>query len=257
VQEKYQEMAGKQVFFLYPHSVIEQEITSAMIMNQYEVYFLKDHNKALRVINQFYRSLLFINIDERLKEEEWEEYIKKIKANEKNQNVRIGILTYNEDPQLTQKYLMDVGVECGFIQLKLGMEQSKKILLKTLEANEAKGRRKYIRANCASSDRVTFSADIMTNVHKGKVLDISIVGAAIQFKEGVSLKQGTLISGVSFNLRGVFCKIDVVIYASREDQSGIYVVLFKGIKNEATLDKLHTFIHKWMQEEMDSLVKRL
>ena len=61
-------------------------------------------------------------------------------------SVQIGILSYNEDRELAEKYLMDIGVQCGFIKLKLGLQESIAIILKTLEATEARGNRKYVRA---------------------------------------------------------------------------------------------------------------
>ena len=61
---------------------------------------------------------------------EWEEYIKGIIGSEGTKDVRIGIVSYNENKELAEKYLMELMVPCGFIRLKLGIEESTQIILK-------------------------------------------------------------------------------------------------------------------------------
>ena len=111
---------GKRVFFLYPHSVLQDQLVSKIIEQEYEVYLLSDHVKALKILGVYNDSILFVNIDERLKEKEWEEYIKGIMSSEGTKNVRTGIVSYNENKELAEKYLMDLMVPCGFIRLKRG-----------------------------------------------------------------------------------------------------------------------------------------
>ena len=67
---------GKKVFFLYPHSVIQNEMVIELIRNEYEIYLLFDHMKTVRLLEKYNDSILFINIDEGLMENEWEKYIK-------------------------------------------------------------------------------------------------------------------------------------------------------------------------------------
>jgi hypothetical protein len=42
---------------------------------------------------------------------------------------------YNPNADLTRKYLIQMKVLCGFVQLKIGLAESKRTILKTLEAN--------------------------------------------------------------------------------------------------------------------------
>lgn len=44
---------GKKVFFVYPHSVIQNELIQDLIDREYEVYFINDHNK-IQSICEYY-----------------------------------------------------------------------------------------------------------------------------------------------------------------------------------------------------------
>ena len=63
--------AGKKVFLLYHHSVIRDDMLDMLIMAGFETYTLVDEKKAQKLLTKFPDSILFINIDEGLKEKEW------------------------------------------------------------------------------------------------------------------------------------------------------------------------------------------
>jgi hypothetical protein len=242
---------GKKIFFLYPQSVIQQELISFLLKNEYEVYFLNDHLKAIKVFKQFPNSICFINIDDGLKETEWEKYIMDLRANSAISGIQIGILSYNNDPNLMKKYLMDIGVECGFIQLKLGVKQSTDIILKVLEANEAKGRRKFVRANCENETMVIMNFSYRENSYKGQILDISSVGIAGKFSGPVPLDNKTVISNIQLNLKGSLVQADGIILSRRFDSANILVILFNPRLEELNLEKVHNFIHRTLQKTID------
>ncbi|MDR0602133.1 MAG: PilZ domain-containing protein, partial [Treponema sp.] len=151
------DILGKKVFLLYPHSVIHEEMLDILIMSGFETYTLRDHKRAAKLLEKFPDSIMFVNIDDGMPEREWETYIRDLQENPKTQGSRLGILSYNQDKALMEKYLMKLSVPCGYIQLKLGIQQSTKIILNALEANEARGRRKYIRAFCEDDHSATMN----------------------------------------------------------------------------------------------------
>ena len=242
---------GKKIFFLYPQSVIQDELISFLLKNEYEVYFLNDHLKAIRIFKRFTNSICFINIDDGLKEAEWEIYIKNLRSNTETAGVQIGILSYNNDPALMQKYLMDLGVECGFIQLKLGVKQSTDIILKVLEANEAKGRRKFVRANCNNDPRVVMNFGYKESNYEGRIIDISSVGIACEFSKTVPIENKTVIPNIQLNLKGSLVQADAIILSRRYDSEKILVLVFNPKLKESELTKVHNFIHKILQKTID------
>ena len=89
--------------------------------------------------------------------------------------------------------VITLNVTCGFIQLKLGKEDSKKIILKTLEVNECKGKRKYIRATSNNILKSTFNVQIGSELKTGTILDISSAGMSFIFDEPTTLSKNALL----------------------------------------------------------------
>lgn len=248
---------GKKVFFLYPHSVIESDLIHDFIKNEYEIYILKDHRKVKLLLKKYKDSIVFINIDEHLSEQEWYEYVESITDNREFQGVQVGILTYNENADLQMKYLMDLSVTCGFIQLKLGKEDSKNIILKTLEANESKGKRKYIRATSTNRKRSAFNVKIGTELKTGIVNDISSVGMSCIFDEPLELKKNALLAKMQLKLNGKLILVDGIVFGSRRisEKELLYVVMFTNSVSEDSKAKIHKYIGEIIQENLDMEVR--
>jgi len=245
------EQFGKKVFFLYPHSVIQEDLITHIIQNEFEVYLVNDHRKLLSLLKKYNNSILFINIDERLKESEWEEYIRSIMNNETTTGVQIGILTYNEDKELARKYLMDLMVPGGYIQLKLGLKESTKIILKTLMANEAKGKRKFVRAYCPKGIATEFNVQMAGSMYEGTIKDISSAGMAVYFNKSVDLPPRTELSKIQLKLRSRIVMVSGIVVGMREDQGNkMYVVLFNKFISTDAKQRISTFIYRTLQAEM-------
>ena len=254
MQMEETQISGKKVFILYPHSVIQEELLYTLISNEYEVALLKNHTRTLTLLEKFPHSILFINIDEKLSEEQWAEYIQGIMNNQALKDVRIGILSYNNDVALKQKYLMDIGVQCGFIQLKLGLAQSTKIILTVLEANEAKGRRKYVRVNCKSDKNAIFNVRVSETVLPGNIVDISSIGMAITFENAdPRLQKNSLLDGIQLRLKSSLVSLSGVVLGFREAKPRIYVVLFTPKTANTEKEKIRRYIIHALQSSIDML----
>ncbi len=247
------EVLGKKVFFLYPPSVIQEEMLHLLISAEYEVALLREKQHTLRAISRFPDSILFINIDERTKEDEWESFIRGIMTNEKTINVRIGILSYNDNPDLKQKYLMDMGVPCGFITLKLGLRESFRIMARTLEVNEAKGRRKYVRAVCHPRDMAMFNVKYGGEIMTGSILDISSVGMACTFDKQREFKLGIDLQDIQLKLRAVLCRVSGKLVGVNKEAGNRHVIIFSNTISPKERHKIHQFVHDRLQESVDAL----
>jgi len=241
---------ARKVFFLYPHSVIQQELVKELVANEYEVYLVMDHVKLREIIKRYERPIIFINIDDNLQQEEWQQYIEEM-INSDDNSAQIGILTYNEDQGLAQRYLMDVMIPCGFIKLKLGLEQSRTIILKTLEANEAKGRRKYLRMDCWDFNNTEFNVMVQGGLFTGKIRDISSVGMAFIFNEDLVLAKHTVVSDIQLKLKGKIARVSGPVMGSRVIPEGtIHVMVFDKRTDFETRNRIHVFIYETLQEQI-------
>ncbi|MDR1445345.1 MAG: PilZ domain-containing protein [Treponema sp.] len=245
---------GKKIFFLYPHSVIKDEMLDVLIMAGFETYIAADAGRTLRLLEKFSGSFLFINIDEHFTEKEWEAYIRSIQEGAATKNSLIGILSYNQDTKLMQKYLMEMQIQCGYIQLKLGLQASTKIILGALAANEAKGRRKYIRADCEDDVYATLNFRDANQVFQGKIFDISSAGIAARIDKLGEKAANTVIKEVQLKLHGNLVMTDTIVMGKRRDDVNVYVLLFdpNRLTREGKL-AIHHYIKQCLQKYIDSL----
>ena len=245
--------AGKKIFILYPHSVIKDELLDILIMAGFESYVLHDHKRALSLLDKFPDSIMFINIDEGMSEREWEAYIKGIMENPNTKECRLGILSYNTDQRLMKKYLMEIAVPCGYIQLKIGIKESTKIMLNALEVNEARGRRKFIRAFCEEDMNATVNAKSYSGFYYGKILDISAAGFAARFDKFDDLPNNSVIEDMQLKLRGGLVHTNAVVMGRRGGEN-VWIFLFDVTKmNPDQKLVIHRFIKHTLQHYMDNL----
>jgi len=251
--EQQPDAQGKKIFLLYPHSVIRDDMLDLLIMAGYETYTLFDEKKARKLLLKFPGSIMFINIDEGLNEKEWETYIRDIMTDPQTDKTRLGIMSYNQDRDLMQKYLMELAIHCGYIQIKLGLQESTKIILGALEANEARGRRKYIRAECQEDINATMNYKGDSGIYHGKILDISSAGVAARFDKIENLPPNSVLHEVQLKLRGGLVLVDMIFVGQRKDDKHTYILLFDPKMSKESKLVIHRYIKQCLQKYIDAL----
>ncbi len=249
---------GKKVFFLYPHSVIQNELVQLIARYEYEVYLINDHDKLFALLRQEQEAILFINIDEHLSVEEWEKFILSLRENDATKAVHVGILTYNEDQELARHFLMDLMVHAGFVLLKLGLNESAKIILKTLIATEAKGRRKYVRVQLPENRSATFNIKVGDSFYSGTISDISSGGMACRFDQAPSDIQNYFFDDIQLTLKGKVIRITGKLAGTRgQDGDKIYIILFENFRSEQEKLNVTSFINQTLQARMNMRLEKL
>jgi hypothetical protein len=253
---------GKKVFFLYPPTIIK-EIIREIVRQEYEAYILENHLTALRVLAKYKESILFINIDEILKDEEWQQYVTSLLAAPETRDTKVGILTYfKKEREVVERYLINIGVQCGFIRIKMSPDECQQIILKTLAANEARGRRRYVRAIC--NEKLDLFNIIWQNQRfQGSIIDLSYAGMACYFHDQLlNLREGAVITNIQLVLRGASCILNgkVIKVIPQATGHSIYIIMFDTSQIKPIIEqKIHAFIFHCLQEtiknEMDSLPK--
>lgn len=245
--------SGKKVFFVQPNSVIQKEMVAELIRQEYEVLLIPDAPRAKKLFARHPDCLAFINLDEGMPEGDWELFVREVQGDPAFSGVKLGILTYNTDPELARKYLMEHMVPCGFIKLSLGLAESTAIVLKVLEANEARGRRKYLRVHCGENTRL--NVKLGSGVVEGRIIDISSVGMACTLKSSVELKLHSVLDSIQLQLKGTLCLVNGVVMGSRllEDGSGrVYVVLFDPKTAPVQREKIRGYLQWALQASVEA-----
>ena len=250
-------LRGRKVFFLYPHSVLNEDLMVDILANEYEVYGIRDHEAAVKVAEANPGSIFFINIDESLRESQWEAWIRRLVSQPSTASTRVGILTYNPDPELARKYLIEVGIPCGYIQLKLGLAEGKDIILRTLAANEARGRRRFVRARCADPRKAAFNVTVRGSHLTGQILDLSVAGMACRFDSTAHLRPHELMEDVQLRLRGTLCRLAGSLIGSPHGDADRILLMFRAPLTDDVRSKIHRFIFLTLQEEMADFIRTL
>lgn len=243
---------GKKVFFIYPHSVIQKELIQELVNREYEVYLINDHRKIESICENYNSPIIFINIDEGLIEQEWELLVRSLMVKQSTKQAMIGILTYNNNPDLIKKYLLDIMIPCGFIQLKLGLNESTEIILKTLEVNEVKGNRTYLQTKC-NPDDARFNIQLTGKIENGSIIDISSIGMTVIFDNDIELSKNTYFQDLQLKLKGILLTVSAVVLGFRNDEWGktVYLLMFDNKMPSSNRSKIRTFIYKTLQQDME------
>lgn len=246
-------LKGRLVVFVRPHSVVQNELLAELIRNEYAVAVLADHTRVQDLFRRFPDCIAFLNIDEGYSEPDWEALVRKIEADSSTEEARIGILSYNTDPGLSHKYLLELMVSCGFIKLSLELSESTKTILKVLEANEAKGRRQFIRVPCTKG---TASLNVVIDGKSlnGTVVDISSVGMACVLENDPRLVARSLLKDIQLKLKGVLCQVSAVVMGSRPADGGqvLYILLFDPHTSDEVREKIRVFLRKTLQFQLEA-----
>lgn len=246
---------GKKVFFLYPPPVLT-EVLQDLTNREFEVYLARDPERLKRVLASSPDSIIFIDLDEGLDDAGWEAYVRSLRATPATAGIGVGILTLNDDDALREKYLMDLQVQCGFVILKLGAAKTSEILVKTLEANEARGRRKFVRAACQpGTGQCTIEHEGVTL--RAELTDLSSAGMAIRFENGADFRVGTVFRGISLAIRGQRVLASGFVAARRVESGGdVHVVMFDPASlDDARREKIRSIVGRVNQLAMDRLLE--
>jgi len=251
-------VVGRKVFFVRPHSVLQQELIETLVRAEFEVGLIKDQTKAEALFRRHPTCIAFLNIDEGWPLEEWDAFVARVLSDPVLQGVRLGIVTYNESQELAEHYLMDMELAAGFVKLNLGMAASTTIILKVLEANEARGRRQFLRVACQNENaEVNFQG-----AHRkitGTIHDLSVTGMACLLERDPGLKARTPVAELQIRLKGTSFTVSGVLMGSRKDEGGhtLFIFLFNPKDMTDAKDKVRAFLQGVVQRQLDTELKLL
>lgn len=242
---------GRRVVFVDPPSVIQDQMIHFLVAAQYETGIVSDPRRVFPALRKFPRSIVYFNIDSRFPAQALEQVIRGVIDTKEEHGADVGILSYNENKEAAQKYLMEYGATSGYITLHLGFEKSARIIIKALEAAEARGERKFVRVKVPTG-KASLNINVGHDPVKGTILDISEAGAACILHSDYGI--GTYFQDIQLQLWGSLTRVAGTIRGTRDSPHGrVSVIMFDPITDSACRGKLYTFLKRVMQHEIDSL----
>ncbi|MDY5818594.1 MAG: hypothetical protein SPK26_11250 [Treponema sp.] len=244
-------VTGRKTFFILPDtSLMPESYLEDYFAIGYECYYVPfdkrvNIQKKVKVITSLFKDLIiFFNIDYNLNlpDFNWGDFIYDY-IHENNNAASVGIMytkrqTKLEKQVLERKYLYEMGIRCGCIQLEYQKAQNFELIGKILYANQAQGRRKTIRALCSSSCTYTYEYGPHKDSITGTLQDISLSHFTI-LVSGVELeiKLYEKIADVHFNIRGFLFRSDAVLVMERPVNGDmLYVFAFVNSAGQNGLD---------------------
>jgi hypothetical protein len=189
-------------------------------------------------------------------EKEWEVYIRGLIGNADKPDALVGVLSANATETLMRKYVNVVKVQCGFVPIHPDIHKSTKQVFDILKAQDAKGRRKYIRATTEHETNTTVNMPLDGSFINGVIRDISVVGFSCSFSEDPQIEKNSLFQDVQIRLQTNLLKVEAIVFGSRmEGMSKVYVLLFTQKMDPDARIRIRKYIQSNLQGKMDLELK--
>ncbi len=244
-------VTGRKTFFILPDtSLMPESYLEDYFAIGYECYYVPfdkrvNIQKKVKVITSLFKDLIiFFNIDYNLNlpDFNWDDFIYDY-IHENDNAASVGIMytkrqTKLEKQVLERKYLYEMGIRCGCIQLEYQKAQNFELIGKILYANQAQGRRKTIRALCSSACTYTYEYGPYKDTATGVLQDISLSHFTILVSGvGLEIKLYEKIPDIHFNIRGFLFRSDAVLVMERPVNGDmLYVFAFVNSAGQNGLD---------------------
>jgi hypothetical protein len=254
--EDTKDICGRKIFFLYPQTIIQNEVATDLIMQEYEVYTVNDHTALRRSLKRFPNSIVFVNIDERLTEKEWEAWIHGVMTEPETAGTGIGVLTSGHNVEVKEKFLSQLKITCGFINVSTDVKKLLLQLLTVLRKQDALGRRKYIRVSTENEKAVAVNIPLDGHFLNGVIKDISSAGFSCTFPQSPVFLKGTHISNVQLKLQSSLIRVEGIVFGFRmEGYERVYVVLFTPNTESDVKLRIRKYIQTVLWSKMEQELK--
>lgn len=251
---------GRKVFFVNPSMSFEASVIERLRLMEYEVYAIEDYRKVKHLLRKNADSICFFLIENQLSLKGWHNFIKSFEEEGVFSPLDVGILIPDLPDDKQANFLAELQYDAGLIKLNQDQESMFHEIVKALDAKNAKGMRKYVRANCLNDSQ----ADLLwlkdNKMFKLKIIDISSVGIAAKLSNSqanaVFINQ--IIDGVTLNLKNVQTSVDIKISAIKAAGDFLLVVImFDTSTSPEAINKIRGYIANNLQESLRSSLRSI
>lgn len=248
---------GRKVFFLNMPYDFQRKVIPALFNKEYEVYVLNDYRRAKSVLKNFPDSICFINVDDSLSLNEWFNFMSSFEDDPMLSTIFLGIVSLKLGNAQKIHFLMQSVVPAGFI----GLDQPSEALLlqikNILDLNGAKGRRRFVRADCLDDSQIGIFFDFGEQRFTMKIKDISSAGISCvaSSKYAKLFKINMLIRDFSLIIRNQTYKCSAaVLMATVTGEKLTVVLVFTKAIGIAIRNSIKEYIRSLLQGKITKLV---
>jgi len=229
-----------------------------LINLEFEIYLIKGPDQVRKVMRIWPESVFFFNIDDCQSKDEWDRMIEDLRSRYKDQKCLFGIVSYENNEETVRHYLMDMDLPCGFIRLNQKLKESASILAKTLEANEVRGRRRFVRYVIPNQRFQRINFDWNGDIIHGELQDISSAAMVIKMEKELSgLNKGSPLDDIQLNLGGKIVRISGEVFGFRQQPGGekLIIVSFSKKAPIKSISDIRLFINKSLQKNLEEQIR--
>ncbi|WP_294431310.1 hypothetical protein [uncultured Treponema sp.] len=249
---------GRKVFFITPNITFEQQVIERLRLMEYEVYAIDDYRKAKPLLRKNANSICFCLIESQLTLKGWHNFIKSFEDESVFSPLDMGVIIHTLTDEKHASFVSGLQLDAGIIRQDQNQELMFHEIVKALDEKEAKGLRKYVRANCINEAQADLLWLKNNRMCKLKIIDISSVGIAAKLSTGqaASVAINQVIDGATINLRTMQIVVDIKITAIKTAGDFLLVVImFNASTNPESINKIRAYIAENLQEEMQAQLK--
>lgn len=249
---------GRKVFFINPSMNFETTVIDRLRLMEYEVYSIDDYRKAKPLLRKNSDSICFCIIESQLSLKGWHNFIKSFETENIFKPLDMGVIIPTLPEEKKANFIAGLQLDAGILMQNQDQETLFHEIVKSMDAMNAKGMRKYVRANCLNEPQ----ADLLwlkdNRMFKLKIIDISAVGIAAKLSTGqanaVFINQ--VIEGVTLNLKSTQVGVDIKISAIKSAGDFLLVVImFDTTTTPDAINKIRAYIAENLQTTLRSSIR--
>lgn len=247
---------GRKIFFLGPTLKLKNTIISHLRQMEYEVYEIESYKNAKPVLAENENAICFIVIDNELSFKEWFNFVKSFEYDFSLKGIFLGVLSGKATSSGTQQFLLKTKLPCGMLDLNENATLLFDRIVKILDINGAKGRRKYVRLDCFGMKSVYASVFIQGRMIDFQLDDLSSAGfAANCSKKFMPFIQKGAVVGITLHIGVKDLVVDCVVYAVKENESTMTCVfVFSPSVDEKVKVYIRSFVFSTLQNKMNTFI---
>ena len=247
---------GRKVFFLNAPQTVAKKLLGTFRVLEYECYHIDNYRDAKNILSQFPSALVFVGVDSQMIPNDWFNFLMSFSSDPVLQTIHIGIITERLKTSAKEVFLTQLHPDLGLITVGETIHGTVQAIMEQLALFNAKGLRKYVRADCSIDQKAILNWSHDGKIHQMKMMDISSVGTAVQFHNSANiyLKKGDIMDGVTLMLSTRQLDVRCEIFACKKEASTTTLVLMFQNPPQDVQNVIRAYVFGILQQSLTQII---